>query len=194
MNNRAFTLIELLVVLSIISVVIGIGVYGILGVWENAEVQRTRVTVQQIMAAVTEYEAQTMQGISFAGTSSPAEESIRVLLAAVMTIPEAGAIIDSIEPEFLEDYPDPEPDGSNDFDADQINDSWGNPYQYRHYHAQGIRAHHGNVGVLPAHGDPNRPKPFVASAGPDGKFGDAQHANKKRQLQAVDNIYSFELP
>lgn len=70
----------------------------------------------------------------------------------------------------------------------ELRDGWGNKMHYAAYvsHSDSDTADD----ILPEHGNPTNPKPFFASAGPDGQWGDASPTPDQ---QSQDNIYSYDL-
>ncbi len=173
---HAFTLIEMLVVIAIITVLVSIVVVAASRMMIQADTSATRITLQQVMSAATEYTAQTNQVIDFSGTSNPPEESIETFVAAVIQVPEARNMILSIDGKLLIDDDNP-PDG----DPDLIIDPWEQPLQYRSWQPANTNAIQGDSADLPERGSAFEPRPYVASSGPDGKF------------QTDDDLYSFEL-
>lgn len=179
---HAFTLIEMLVVIAIITVLVSIVVVAASRMMIQADTSATRITLQQVMSAATEYTAQTNQVIKFSGTSNPPEQSIETFVAAVIQVPEARNMILSIDGKLLIDgsIP-PAPPVSPDGDPDIIIDPWEQPLQYRSWQRANADAIQGDSADLPERGSAFEPRPYVASSGPDEKF------------QTDDDLYSFEL-
>ena len=171
---HAFTLIEILVVIAIIAVLVSIVVVAASRMMIQADTSATRITLQQVMSAATEYTAQTNQVIDFSGTSNPPEESIETFVADVIQVPEARNMLLSIDGKLLID-------DNNDGDPDRIIDPWEQPLQYRSWQPANTDAIQGDSADLPERGSAVEPRPYVASSGPDEKF------------QTDDDLYSFEL-
>lgn len=114
--------------------------------------------------------------------------------------------------DVLDDRPDIVPDpasskqGKDDgraFGANkmlEIRDVWGNKMVYKYDENDGVGGDYKNDNFLP-----RTRRPFFASSGPDGKFGDQpaldndhnrdanNHNHGNRAMAAEDNIYSFDL-
>ena len=193
-SSHAFTLLEVLVTAVILGILLVLVIVGGAKVVELNEISQTRATVHQAMGANTEYTAQTGQVINHDGTTpidwtvargytvpgttgsgvindtDPANQSIERFVWAIDQVPEAEMILRTINEDFRTDR-----DGDNFL---ELRDAWDNNLLYGAYL---IAADGSPYSRLQPRGSINDPRPFVASAGPDGVFG------------TTDDIFSFDL-
>jgi general secretion pathway protein G len=104
-SRAAFTLLEMIFVLAIISALVGMGIYAVRGIGEDADIVRVRADLKTLQMNLVRYRTQSM--------SLPTEAQG---LQALVTRPTLA----------------PQPKNwSQKMTADGLLDPWGNPYQYR---------------------------------------------------------------
>ena len=121
-------------------------------------------------------------GIGATDTGQSAERFVW----AALQVESSAKIIRSVEKDALQDT-------GNTAGMLDLLDGWGNPIRYAAFVSQTDTVTWDDN--LPLRGTESRPDPFFASAGPDGKWGDASQGtnNAVPNADAADNIYSFNL-
>lgn len=215
-RRGGFTLVEILVVVAIIALLSALLLGGMEAINAKSEISKTQSMLQALAAVETEYRAQNQGNpVVMRGTPTPEEEadSIKTFLHEVWDLPECQKMLHVYEQYLV--YDDKNNDGKPDDDIpDAMLDAWDKPLQYRSA-SQGEQPPfkkelnpdpddpdpQSEYGVLPKRGSyplPGKPdipdvsRPFFASAGPDGDFGDTE-GDSEKQEEAIDNIYSFNL-
>jgi len=69
MNNKGFTLVEVIMTLVILSLIMGIAVYGIMGTINNSKNKGEEIFVEKLMTAIDEYVGLKGSSLSADGTS-----------------------------------------------------------------------------------------------------------------------------
>lgn len=141
---NAFSLIEILVTISIIGLLVGISVFAMAKVRDQAKRQATIAALQGCANALAEYKAQT--GLSPSAGTGDIDDLVTELLAS--NIADVRNIIAAIGT-----------DTTDDGNPDTILDGWENTIHY-------VRMNDAS-GTYPRHR-----QAFFASPGPDKNFGD----------------------
>lgn len=114
-GRAAFTLLEMIFVLAIISALVGMGIYAVRGIGEDADIVRVRADLKTLQMNLVRYRTQSM--------SLPTEAQG---LQALVTRPTLA----------------PQPKNwSQKMSADGLLDPWGNPYQYKNPGSQSGEAY-----------------------------------------------------
>lgn len=205
-RRQGFTLIEILFVILIISIMLGVLVVAGKKMAVQSQINRTRIILQKVLDAQTEYTAQTNHFVCPTGTNCDGttygndldpEQSILDFVYEIRQVPQAAAILRSIDKESLIDNPPLDGEGYPDI----IVDRWDTFLQYRLWQPFDMPAFKGQSGSLPPRGSATEPRPYVASAGPDRLWGDYEELQKKHRGEshnadeaqaAEDNLYSYE--
>lgn len=104
-DRAAFTLLEMIFVLAIISALVGMGIYAVRGIGEDADIVRVRADLKTLQMNLVRYRTQSM--------SLPTEaQGLQALVARPTLAPQPK-------------------NWSQKMTADGLLDPWGNPYQYR---------------------------------------------------------------
>lgn len=169
---RGVTIIEMLLVVAIIGLMTGLLLGGARKMKDTARDRRTRSILTTLSGIATEYEAQTSSTVS---NNPKSEQSILDFVAAVRQVPIANQMLPNLGKDVVVR------NGSGTITS--IVDVWGNPLRYAQFNSNG------EIAELP-----NYNRPFFASAGPDGQFGQfGQSATPEEERQTEDNLYSYEL-
>ncbi len=213
---RGFSLIELLVVISVIGLLAGIGFVAARAMMAQAKIEQANAVVSALAGVPTEILASTDQPLRYMDytgrnaraypndpvdpTVRDAWDSINFLIERGDKNPTAKAMLQSVNREFFKYGSDPE-----DVSEHYIVDPWGQPLRFSAFSNNGTPgdpsddfygATNSNNGTGDYRGDygmPKRRTPYVASAGPDGLWGEFDGDGLIPDADAADNIYSFEL-
>lgn len=134
--------------------------------------------LSNVHAIATEYEVRT--GKLVPGSSESPEASIATALKAIASIDYTQRMLLNVGKDFLP--------RDKDGHVNGVVDAWGNPVWYVPFN------NHDNGGTtkLPHTGKSvDEPRPFVASAGPDGKWG-TYDKDGPADAAARDNLHSFD--
>ncbi len=192
--SAGFSLIELLVVISLIIILVALLINAVI---ENrGPIVETKNTMQALLQAETEYRAKTKKFVDHQDTTILPEpgSGMEKFINTVGGDPDIQKMLSALS-DALTDL-----DGNN---YGGVADGWENPIVYRMYSlvppTGGIPTGDvewddlANYGI-PQHGSLQRPAPFFASAGKDGKWGDLNAAQDTDEYKWTrDNLYSFEL-
>ncbi len=185
-SRRGWNLIELMVVISIITILLAILIN--VAVESSGPKEQTKVVLRISMGAATEYEVTTNQKIdhfnSPPGYTGP-NTSIAKLCYQLWKLDRTRNALRSLPKDAL----------SGDANATPpvaIFDAWGRPLRYYSGEGDQVLDESGGAVNLPAAGMYRMKQPYLASAGPDGKWGTVSDQGV-RNADAQDNIYSFEL-
>jgi len=205
-RQRGFSTAELLVVMFIVIVLIGTATYALRQFRSQGRETQTQSILQMCQSAATEYQAATGSTIDpyDATIQWPAEcdTTIERFLWQANKVKESADILRNLSSQMgggnnprAVEFMDPDdadwidrkfPTTDNDR-YPEIVDAWGHPLEY-------VERNTEENGPLPQHDLPVHPRPFFASPGADGEFGDASNPpNNNQRLLAGDNIYSFNL-
>lgn len=183
-NSRAlrtrtpgFTLIEILVVVTIIVILIGITVPIAMRMRDNASGSRTKNMLGALAATAEEYQLRTGSPVDHTTTTNP-DLWIRLFVNQAKEIETCKDMLLALGKDKVVSLAD---------GAEFVNDPWGNTIRYAK--AVSYTDTFTADDTLPAN-----PRPFFASAGPDGKWGSANKisATPAQQAEAKDNLYSSD--
>lgn len=104
-SGRGYTLVEIMLVLSIITVLLGAGIYYLVGNVDAAKITRAQGDIETLGTQLQTYQ---MQNLRYPTT----EQGLQALVSKPTSPPEPRVWIQLLKPEALMD-------------------PWGNPYQYR---------------------------------------------------------------
>ena len=230
--RRGFSLIEIMVVVAILALLLAIGVAVKGAVTRTAKRAATTSRITTLQAAEEEYKAKTSTVVNHlasvdypfdwgdpvaknvGGASGEAslggneiddvkEQSIQRFIWVVYQVPDAASVL-SRERDALTDRDSP-PDGDGFL---EVRDAWDSKIVYAAFVDHEDAAEEDDF--LPERGKLGVPKPFFASAGPDGLWGHVADVNndasddRDNNSQAdrdndgdgtddhLDNLYSFE--
>ena len=146
-------------------------------------VRATRLTMQVLDQSLTEYNFET--GGLPADVASLDARSSRAFVSQVQIVTSVATMIDGLGAVAVVD------DDDDPRTARIVVDGWGNPIVYRAYSDPRER----NADrPFPTRGSSTDPRPFFASAGRDGKWGDlSAPVDSDAYRWTRDNILSFEL-
>ena len=206
-RSAGFTLIEILVTISIIAILAAISIPAMSALYRNAAEAQTKTLLKQLDSSVEEYRAQTQQdpisasgdyvypsadGLASFDTPSTGEElSVQELVTdRFEQVQPALNMINTVNEAYVHTR-----------DADQnvtsVKDAWDRPVRFfpgtRAIEAKGA-SHAGMLGdtEIEDKGLYRRKSPYFASAGPDGIWGQIDAATDTPNVDAEDNLYSFE--
>lgn len=167
-RQAGWNLIELMVVVSIITILLAILINT--AVEGKGPIEQTKVTMRAAMAIATEYEVTTTLKIDhLTGTGAT---TIARFCSAVWKLDRTRTMLMSLGKDAVISV--------NGAVPTSIRDGWGRDMQY--YSGEGAL----EAGMLTSK------DPYIASAGPDGKWGTVD-ANNVLSAEAKDNIYSLTL-
>lgn len=191
-RQSAFSLMEIIVVVVILAALIAIAVPGMNKVMQAGDVGRTRAMLNSLTGAADEYELQTGAVINHQDTSVTVggdnDNTIGHFIKQASQIEACLNLMKAAAGKGGFNAP----SEAADIQSENINnlaivDAWGNKIRYaaRVSHEDTFKADD----YLPVH-----PRPFFASAGPDGRWGtvNMQGGVATPDADAQDNIYSFE--
>ena len=200
-----FTLVEILVVIAIIALLIGIGLGIVASVRGNAKEQATRMTLASADAINTEYYSLTGTVINHMGESPINWSTDRTENSPYTTTDQGSLDGDDGDEATVKDLSIERfvwatyrirniRENMYRFDEQYFNDSSGNKFLELRDGWDTKLIYVGGV----SHDDdekgddflPVRDKPYFASAGPDGKWGNVED-NGVADADAQDNVYSF---
>ena len=170
-RRAGWNLIELMVVISIITILLAILINT--AVEGKGPIEQTKVTLRGLQAAITEYEVSTGLKIDHASGPGPTATPIGRLLFALWENDKSRQMVIALGKEAVTP-------GALGAAPTVINDAWGKALEY--YSGSGTLV----VGM------PTSNKPFVGSAGPDGKWGTIPATNVP-DTDAKDNLFSLSL-
>ena len=155
-------------------------------------VRSTKLTMQVLHQALTEYQHQTGQTPPELDPDNPAPsvdlstEPMRSFVKTVRGVQACFTMLEGLGSEaFITDDDD-------ETTARIVVDGWENPIVYRRY-ADPVNRPTADA-PFPAHGSELNPRPFFASAGRDQKWGDLTAAQNTDEYKWTrDNILSYEL-
>lgn len=203
-SRRGFTLIETLVVIAILVVLVGLTAAGLSKAKSRAKFSQTKILLANCRGIVTEFEVQapssypiphlsggtpswgSQQTKNAPGASGKAlvNDYIERFVWQARSVPAPRDLLNKLGQAFYSDS-----DGTHtDKDGDgflEILDAYGNKLVYVAFVKSGDAT---EDDMLPQHA-----RPYFASAGPDGLFGDVRTtASQALQDAAKDNLYSFD--
>jgi prepilin-type N-terminal cleavage/methylation domain-containing protein len=188
-RRLGFSLIELLVTIAVLALLIGIA-FPVLSSFSNSgDRSKTNAMLRSLAGAADEYNIRTGNTPSTVGNAAVTvggnnDDTIGFWLFQTLGVPEVENMINSATKQSLnKDYNDNGTEGENFADV-VILDAWGNPIRYASLqeNSDGFNADD----YLPAY-----PRPFFASAGPDGEWGSVANDGTPNDA-AADNLYSFD--
>lgn len=190
-TTRGFTVIEILVVVIIIVILAGLVVGAGAKMRQRALQEKTRTILHGAMAALTEYKAQNHhrrdpleqvvdhRWIDADDMTVDAEDRIQLFVAEATQFDSVDRMLLSL--------------GNDAYDGQSLFDAWGNELDY-----VAFVDHNDDVydfdKHLPERGMKDAPKPYFASRGADGQWGDDNRpASTQPSEKAQDNLYSFDM-
>lgn len=192
-----FSLTELLVVVGIVVLLIGILVPVVTGMYRRAAESQTRNTLSAAKAIADEYELQTGSAVNhLSSVTTPFNWNLKKAYNnptmtgqavisdtgerfcwAAMQVENTARMLPALGGEVFKDG-----DGNGFM---ELRDGWGHKIRYA------AKVEHGDADGTDDE-LPEYPRPFFASAGYDGQFGNAETGDAS-QPPLQDNLYSFNL-
>ncbi len=197
---------ELMIVIGIIVILVAMFA-GVAGLSDSGKRQKTKALLTKLAAIAQAYEAKTTREVDREGPAldpglpvtlgTDLDLYIGIFAEHVRRVPGPDQMLNSIS---LQNYDGGEPDPQITDDAGEptIIDAWGNIIRYVPF----------NTGYAETTELPDYSRPFFASAGPDGqwgnvewfewwlagdpRFGDLSDGRQETALLAKDNLYSFD--
>lgn len=192
-RQAGFSLMEIIVVVVILAAMVAIAVPAMNKVLAAGDVGRTRAMLNSLTGAADEYELQTGAmvnhmdpGLTVGGDN---DNTIGYFIRQSGQIEACLNLMKAAAGQGNFDAPRDAADiAGEDIDDMAILDAWDNKIRYaaRVSHEDGFT----DDDYLPPH-----PRPFFASAGPDGRWGTVTIDNDGHVVpdeDAADNVYSFE--
>ena len=204
-----FTMTELMIVIGIIVILVSMFA-GVAGLSDSGKRQKTKALLTKLAAIAQAYEAKTRREVDreeprldpqLPGPAADLDFYIGVFAEHVRGVPGPDQMLNSIS---LQNYDGGEPDPKITDDAGEptIIDAWGNNIRYVPFNRNEDdpdRRNYTETDELP-----NYSRPFFASAGPDGQWGNVRFFERLLAGQSVadldlpqarlakDNLYSFD--